>query len=515
MKKFMKIASSVVLAIVMLVASIMNVNAVSDTIDIGQAKKVNHNYIADVTFSYKTTTDGRYLYCLDLHRDTASNVKAKLVSNSSYVDGGLTYILKNGFPNKSITGDTDKDYYITQTAVWWYLDSTKGAGNLGNGFKKTGSDPYGLRKYVSKLVNDGIAHKNDSTAAPKTILEIKADSDSLDLVNNYYVSSDIKAITKSNISNYDVSLGNHVLDGTVVVMSNGKEFTYTAPFRVNADESFKIKVPSKSITTETAEIDVHASAIGNEYYKAYEYQPTNSKMQNVVLLEKEKGFSNSDLRLHIDSNKLSIIKIDANTKKPIAGAKLVLKDSKGNVITTWVSSINAHIIRNLSEGTYTVEETEAPKGYILNTKKTTVTVTNKTKTITVNIENKPKSVVVNINKIDEATNAPLAGAVLLIKDSKNNEVVRFTTTNDSYVLTDLKDGVYTVEEVSAPEGYIKSDEVITFTIDDNHLSHQITFKNVKKTPVPDTASTSETLFLLLGIIITGFGISYIVKNVKA
>ncbi len=302
MKKLFKITSSILLAFVMFVSSIMGVSAKEDTISIGQATKVHHNYIADVTFSYKVTTDGRYLYCLDLHRDTASNVKAKLVSNSSYVDGGLVHILKNGYPNKSITGDSDKDYYITQTAVWWYLDSTKGAGNLGNGFKKTGSDPYGLRKYVSNLVNEGIAHKNDSTAAPKTILEVKADNDSLDLSNNYYVSSDIKAATASNISKYDVSL-NHQPEGTIIVL-NGKEFTYTAPFQVKANETFKIKVPSTKVTTESVDIDVHASAYGEYYYSAYEYQPVDSKMQNVVLLEKDRGVSNSDLRLHIDSNKL-------------------------------------------------------------------------------------------------------------------------------------------------------------------------------------------------------------------
>ena len=514
MKKFIKVASSVLLAVVMLVASIMNVNAASDTISIGQASKVHHNYIANVTFSYKVTTDGRYLYCLDLHRNTASNVTARLVSNSSNIDGGLVHILKNGYPNKSITGDSDKDYYITQSAVWWYLDSTRGAGNLGNGFKKTGSDPYGLRKYVSNLVNEGIAHRYDSTAKAKTELVIKpASGDSLDLVNNYYVSSDIKAVSASNIGQYSVTLGNS-LPGTMIVL-NGKEFAYTGAFNVGVSDTFKVKVPATSVTTKSVDLDVHAYATGYDYYMAYEYQPTNSKMQNVALLEKTNDKVEATTKLHIDSSRLSVIKIDANTKKPLAGAKLVLKDSRGNVITSWVSSINAHIIRNLAEGTYTIEETEAPKGYILNKNKTVVNVTNKTTEITVNIENKPKEVVVNINKIDQDTNAPLAGAVLLVKDSNNKEIARFTTTESAYVLTNLENGTYTVQEVSAPSGYVTSNEIISFTIDDNHLSHQITFKNVKETYVPDTASSSQILFLILGIAITGFGISYIVKNAKA
>lgn len=514
MKKFVKIASSVILAFVMLVTSILNVNAASDTISLGQATRVGHAYINNVSFYYKVTTDGRYLFCLEKHRTAASNIKANIVKNSSNIDAGLIHILKNGYPVKSITGNSDKDYYITQTAVWWYLDSTRGTKNLDNGFKKTGSDSYGLRKYVSNLVNEGLAHRNDSTAKPKTELVIKpASGDSLELVNNYYVSSDIKAVVASNISGYTMSLDN-APQGTMVIY-NGKEFEYTGPFFVDADKSFKVKVPSTSVTTKTVDFDVKASATGNSYYMAYEYQPTNQKMQNVALLEKTNDKVETSTKLHIDSSRLSVIKIDSNTKQPLAGAKLVLKDSRGNVITTWVSSINAHIIRNLSDGEYTIEEVEAPKGYILNTKKTVVNVTSKTREITVNIENKPKVVVVNINKIDQATNSPLAGAVLLVKDSKNKEIARFTTTEDPYVLTGLENGTYTVQEVSAPSGYITSNEIISFTIDDDHLSHQIVFKNAKETPVPDTASTKETLLLILGIIITGFGISYIVKNAKA
>ena len=40
-----------------------------------------------------------------------------------------------------------------------------------------------------------------------------------------------------------------------------------------------------------------------------------------------------------------------------------LKDSNGNEITRWKSTTNAHVIRNLKNGSYTVEEIEAPTGY--------------------------------------------------------------------------------------------------------------------------------------------------------
>ena len=43
------------------------------------------------------------------------------------MNAGVAYILENGYPNKHFTGDSNKDYYITQLAVWWYLDDTTGS----------------------------------------------------------------------------------------------------------------------------------------------------------------------------------------------------------------------------------------------------------------------------------------------------------------------------------------------------------------------------------------------------
>ena len=89
-----------------------------------------------------------------------------------------------------------------------------------------------------------------------------------------------------------------------------------------------------------------------------------------------------------------------------------------------------------------------------------------------------------------------------------------STSETSYTLTDIENGTYTVEEISAPAGYIKSDDKITFTVDDEHLSHQITFKNAKEVWVPDTGSVSSVFMIILGIAITGLGIRFIYKNGK-
>ena len=514
MKKISKITKTIftiLIAVIITITSVISTNAASETIQLGQATKTQ-SYIAGVSFSYKVTTDGKYLYCLNIHKETAQNVQATLVKNSSYINGGLVYILNNGYPNKSITGDKDKDYYITQTAVWWYLDKTTGSTNLGEQFKQDGADPHGLRQDVINLVNEGYNHRNDPIEAKELKLAIEAiGGTSMKASNKYFVSNEIKATTIQNIGSYNITLENAPA-GTIIEKA-GQETTYSGAFKVNANESFKVKVPTSAVNT-TSSIKVIAKAKGVTRCTAYEYKPADNNMQHVALFEKETKEVSSEITLDISTSKVSITKVDAATKQPLAGAKLVLKDANGKEITSWISTTNTHVIKHLKNGDYTVEEVEAPAGYTLNKNVTHFTITDTNRDIKITIENAAKKVVVNIIKVDQATNAPLAGAVLVVRRADGTEIARFTTTNEPYVLTDLANGTYTVEEVSAPAGYILNTEKISFTVDENHMTHQITFINAKETTVPNTASAAPIAMILLGLGIIGFGIKYITKNAK-
>lgn len=425
MKKFARKMLAIIVATAIILTSSTTVHAAAESIQLGDAS-YSGNYIAGVYFSKKQTTDGKPLYCLDMPKTTAQNVKATLVKNSKYTDGGLVYILKNGYPNKSITGDNQKDYYITQTAVWWYLDEIHGTTNLGEQFKSEGSDNYNLRKYVKNLVTEGVKHKNDSTGTGTAKLKLSTSNISMNLVDGYYQSTSIKASEAENISSYKVTLEN-APEGTIIENSGARK-NYTGEFEVKANESFVIKVPESKVSKNTLSIKVTAKAVGNAQYKAYEYQPVDTSMQNIALLEK-----------------------------------------------TAVSVTS----------TLTLQATKVEKP------------------------------VISILKVDQETQKPLAGAVLQIKNSKGEVVYKFDTKNEAEIINDITEyGTYTVEEVSAPTGYIKSDKTVSFTIDKDHLSHQITFENAKEVYVPNTANTSSIIMIILGIVLTGAGISFVYKNRK-
>ena len=504
MKTLTQIAKSILLVLISAVLMLTSINtyAVDSSIKLGGTELIE-GYVGGVKFTTKSKTDGTLLYCLNMSKKTAKNITANLVGER---DAGVAYIVTNGYPNKSFTGDKMKDYYITQTALWWYLDNTTGSSNLGQNFKVTGSDPHNLRPIIKELISKAEAAKKAGYA--KTTLSLSFNSVEMKLDGDYYISEEISAGKYSNISSYDVKATG--AKNIQIVGSDGK-----AKSTFGVKEKFRVKVPVSSVSGTSLTIELTAAASGI-VYKAYEYMPTDKDMQPVTVSIPEKEIVNvvAKLSLKIDSSKVSIVKVDAKTGNALAGATLVLKDSSGNVVTTWKSTANYHVIRNLKNGTYTVTETSAPKGYLLNSTPVKFTITNTNRDVKVKVENTPRESVVNILKVDASTGNPLAGAVLLVKDSKGNKIVEFTTTTEPYVLTDLENGTYTVEEVSAPSGYKKSEEIKSFTLTDENLSQQVTFENHPEVPVPDTASSSLILSLI-GIIIIGSGIRFVYKNGKA
>jgi len=267
----------IIIIILLFIFELSIVNAKVDSIELVEDKNTN-SYIANTAFPYKKTKDGKYLYCLNINKKTAKNIKATIVENNTILDGGIVYILKNGYPEKSITGDKDKDYYITQTALWWYLDTIQGSTNLGKQFKENGTDSYDLRKYVKELKDNGYKHRNEDYKEINNSLNIK--NINLFPNNNYYISNNIE-FDNEYIKKYSLELKN-APKGTKIIINN-KENNYQNKVEVKKNDLVKIKIPNNDYISSNIKLVVNADIIN---YMAYEYQPTDKDMPNIVLLEK-------------------------------------------------------------------------------------------------------------------------------------------------------------------------------------------------------------------------------------
>ena len=218
--------------------------------------------------------------------------------------------------------------------------------------------------------------------------------------------------------------------------------------------------------------------------------------------------------------KVVISKKDVTNSKELPGATLVVKDSNGKIIDEWVSTNEVHELKNLSEGTYTLEETIAPKGYVLSTEKITFKVTRDGKTSTVTMYNKPEDVkenIIVITKKDITNDKELPGATLIVKDAKGNIIDKWVSGNESHIIKGLTAGTYTLEEISAPKGYVLNKETITFEVKDNGEVTEVVMYNTPESTeiiVPPTGLDSSSIAYIIGGLIIAIGSVLIYRNAK-
>lgn len=409
-----------------------------------------------LNFTYKETTDGKIAYCTEIHDDWFySGYEAFYLTGKT--SDKYAYIMANGYPTKSITGDKYEDYYITGLAIWYIIDPSDVSFthfDLSAGTYK--GQPSQVVKEVAKLVNGA-----NNYVVPATSIKINnASSFALSSDKKYYVST--ISVSSSNLTgNYSVNLTG-APEGSIVTDMNGNVGNSFS------GASFLVKVPVSSIKSLSNTMSVSVSGNGT-IYSAYQYKPSAPKnnLQNVALLFSETVNVNDSKNLSLTIlTKAEISKIDATTSKELPGAHLVVKDSKGKIIDEWTSTNEVHIIENLVPGTYTLTETIAPEGYLKSTETVTFEIKadgTVTKAVMKNYPEKPKTVY--ISKQDATTGEELEGATLVLKDAKGKEIAKWVSGDTPHKVEGLKPGKYTLTETIAPEGYKLSTETVTFTVE--------------------------------------------------
>ena len=146
-----------------------------------------------------------------------------------------------------------------------------------------------------------------------------------------------------------------------------------------------------------------------------------------------------------------------------------ISDSGNKVDQTLTTNDKGEIRIELFEGTYTVEEVDAPDRYLSTAKQTVKIISDKTTEI--KFDNKLKKGNIEVLKLDGTTRKPLAGAEFTLYNAKGDIVQKVTSNEEGKaVFSDLPYGKYTVVETKVPDKYEADSTPIPFEILENGKS---------------------------------------------
>ena len=180
------------------------------------------------------------------------------------------------------------------------------------------------------------------------------------------------------------------------------------------------------------------------------------------------GKNKTDTVTFVDK-KVTASKTTITGTDEIKGAVMTVTDNDGKVIDTWTSDGNPHSIKGLHEGwEYTLTETTAPKGYV-KAESIEFTVSKEKKNEAYIMKDKQ----VSVTKTDITGTQEVPGATLTVKDEDGNTVDTWVSGDKEHYVSGLEEGkTYTLIEETAPEGYVRAEE-ITFTVTNEKVDQEV------------------------------------------
>lgn len=165
------------------------------------------------------------------------------------------------------------------------------------------------------------------------------------------------------------------------------------------------------------------------------------------------------------TSKIRIVKIDAATKAPLAGAVFSVSDSSGSSVATLTTGEDGTAETDwLPYGTYTVTETAAPDRYINSGFSTTINAYENGQTYTVEVENEAMTGGLIIRKKDAVTGFAISGVQFDIYQGDTLIATMTTDANGVATCNGLDAGTYTVKEHALPTGYVGELVVLEGTV---------------------------------------------------
>lgn len=217
-----------------------------------------------------------------------------------------------------------------------------------------------------------------------------------------------------------------------------------------------------------------------------------------------------------------VSKRDLTNDEELPGATLIIKDTKDNIVDTWVSTDTPHRVTGLHfDEEYTLTEKRPADGYTVADdivfrleRKADADGHELDEADVYYLKDKKKLWIipweewellddatvimrdditkVQISKVDIATDKELPGAELVIKDKDGNTVAQWVSEDKPHYIEKLPAGDYTLTEITAPNGYQLAESIV-FTVLPTGELQTVVMKDAhipEETPHEDTPSNT-------------------------
>lgn len=342
------------------------------------------------------------------------------------------------------------------------------------------SGEFGIYANADMYIGDTLYKKGQLVVSIKTDDSGVARSGDLPY-GSYYV-KEISAPTQEAGNSHNFVLS----DDTQYVKINGKNKTDTVTFvdkKVTASKTTitgtdEIKGAVMTVTDNDGKVIDTWTSDGNPHsikglHEGWEYTLTETTAPKGYVKAESIKFTVStdkkDQTLVMKDKQFTASKKDVSGKNYVEGAKLEVRDDQNRVVDSWTSGKEEHYVSGLEEGKkYTLIEETAPDGYV-KAESIEFTVSKEKKNEAYIMKDKQ----VSVTKTDITGTQEVPGATLTVKDEDGNTVDTWVSGDKEHHVSGLEEGkTYTLIEETAPEGYVRAEE-ITFTVTKEKVDQEV------------------------------------------
>lgn len=421
--------------------------------------------------TYYTDKDGskKIAYCMDQDLDGVGWLPGEDENYDTEVkyelkDEKIWRVLKNGYPNVSpeqLGVETEDDAYLaTKQAVYWVIKYRNVEG--GNAYNVYTH----FRAGETEINNQNL---DDIQRRGKKVIDAIYNLVNIAFWNEQEVQQDPEIVDVGQYEedeNPEYCIKRYQVTDTGIdaeVRITGIEWKSQKLLIVDENENpktefkpgdiIKVMIPKKEIL-ENSKLKIYYTKTMEDFPVYYTASKIEGRQNYVILLDKTRestGTINFDVGG--DKSELQIVKIDAETSRPLEGVTFSITYEDGKVFTCTTDENGIANCKGLYQGKVVIKETATKEGYILDEQETELELGYKEFCI-LSFSNSHKKGEINIRKVDkDDNNINLEGVEFDIIDETGNIIDHLVTDSQGKASTTVNTGNYIVRETKTNEEY--------------------------------------------------------------